>query len=242
MNSLKNKNIVVTGASSGFGKAIALACANEGANLALVARREDKLKEVTTLIEAKGQKAILCPTDVASETEITAAIQIIKTELGQVDVLVNNAGTNINARRISETTLEEWQQLINVNLTSAFLFTKALLPEMIKQNQGTIINIASRAASHPGLIAGVAYSSAKRGMEALSKITNEEANPHNVRACVINPGAANTPIMDLRPAPPSQEQRALMMQAEDIADTVVFVASLPQRVTIETIEMRPTQN
>ena len=225
MESLKGKNTVVTGASSGFGKAIALACAREGANVALLARREERLKEVAAQIEAKGQKAIICPCDVGSETEITAALQTIKTKLGQVDILVNNAGTNINARRISETTLEEWQHLINVNLTSAFLFTKALLPEMIKQNQGTIINIASRAASHPALIAGVAYSSAKRGMEALTQITNEEANPHNVRACVINPGAANTPIMDLRPAPPSEEQRERMMQAEDIANTVVLRVS-----------------
>lgn len=233
---------MVTGASSGFGKAIALAFADQGANLALIARREDKLNELAALIQAKGLKAIVCACNVASEQQINAALETIKTELGHIDILVNNAGTNINARRISETTVEEWQHLIKVNLTSAFLFTKALLPDMMKQNQGTIINIASRAASHPGLIAGVAYSSAKRGMEALSQITNEEANPHNVRACVINPGAANTPIMDLRPVPPSQEKRELMMQAEDIADTVVFVASLPQRVSIEVIEMRPTQS
>jgi len=241
MTNLQSKNVVVTGASSGFGKAIALAFADQGANLALIARREDKLNELAALIQAKGLKAIVCPTDVASEPEINAALQTIKTDLGHVDILVNNAGTNINARRISETTLEEWQHLMNVNVTSAFLFTKALLPDMIKQEQGSIINIASKAASSPALIAGVAYSSSKRAMEALSKITNEEANPYNVRACVINPGAANTPIMDLRPAPPSQEQRELMMQAQDIADTVVFVASLPQRVTLEAIEMRPTQ-
>ena len=144
MSNLQGKNVVVTGASSGFGKAIALAFADQGANLALIARREDKLNELAALIQAKGLKAVVCPTDVASEEEINKALQTIKTDLGHVDILVNNAGTNINARRISETTLEEWQHLMNVNVTSAFLFTKALLPNMIKQEQGSIINIASK--------------------------------------------------------------------------------------------------
>lgn len=241
MKHLKEKHVVVTGASSGFGRAIALACAAEGAQVALIARRAEKLKEVAAHIEARGQQALICPTDVAVEADIKATSTFIKETWGKVDILVNNAGTNLNSRRIAETTSEEWRTLIDVNLTSAFLFTKTLLPLMIEQKEGSIINIASRAASHPGLIAGVAYSSAKRAMEALTKITNEEANPHNIRACVINPGAANTPIMDLRPEPPSEAQRELMMQAEDIAEAVVFVASLPQRVTIETIEMRPTR-
>lgn len=241
MKRLTDKYIIVTGASSGFGKAIALACASEGAHIALLARRQEKLAEVAKQIEAKGQQALICPTDLASEAEITAAIQTIKKAWGRVDILVNNAGTNIRARRISETTSEEWRNLIEVNLTSAFLFTKAFLPLMIDQTEGSIINIASRAASNPGLLAGVAYSSSKRAMEALTRVTNEEANPYNVRACVINPGEGNTPIMDLRPEPPSPERRERMMQAEDIAETVVFVASLPQRVTLEAIEMRPTR-
>lgn len=241
MNNLTNKRVLVTGASSGFGRAIALACAAEGAHVALVARRQGRLEELANLIVAKGQKAVVCQADVGIESEIAAALQKAKAELGVIDILVNNAGTNMRSRRISDTTSDEWRNLINVNLTSAFLFTKAVLADMIEQASGTIINIASKAASSPSIKAGVAYSSAKRGIEALTKVTNEEANPYNVRACVINPGEANTPIMDLRPEPPSQERREQMIQAEDIAKTVVLVASLPKRVTIDLVEMRPTR-
>lgn len=238
---LANQTCLITGASSGFGRAIALACAAEGADIALVARSEDKLQDVATLIRKEGRQVVVCPADIGTETEVLAAIKKAKGALGKIDILVNNAGTNIAQRSIAETSSQQWRRLLDVNLSSAFLFTQALLPEMIAREHGTIINIASRAASQPSLLAGVAYSTSKRGMEALTKISNEEANPHNVRACVINPGEGNTPIMDLRPAPPSEERRQRMIQSEDIAQTVVLVASLPQRVNIELIEMKPTR-
>ena len=111
---------------------------------------------------------------------------------------------------------------------------------MKARGAGTIINIGSRAANYPSLLSGVAYSSAKLGMQALNRVTNEEGNPHGVRACIINPGVTATPLLDRRPSPPPQEARKLMMQAEDIAATVLYAASLPPRANAERIDLYPT--
>lgn len=237
---LQGKNVIVTGASSGFGEAIALHCAEEGANVALVARREEKLQALAERIRDMGVQAVVCPCDVGDETQIQNTINKVHSELGQIDVLVNNAGMNIAPRSIADTSLEQWRRILDVNLTSAYIFTKLVLPEMKERREGTIVNIASRAANYPSLLAGVGYSSSKLGMHALTRVTNEEGNPHLVRACAINPGVANTPILDLRPTPPGEEARQQMMQAEDIAAAVVFVASLPQRANVEQLDLYPT--
>ena len=120
-------------------------------------------------------------------------------------MLVNNAGFNHTERSIADTSAEQWRELMDVNLTSAFVFTKAVLPEMIERGDGLIINLASRAGMYPSLLAGVGYSASKIGMEALNTVTNEEGNPHGVRASLVNPGAGNTPIMDA-PTGPTQRR------------------------------------
>ena len=240
MNNLSGQNVIVTGASSGFGEEIALQFAQAGAHLALVARREDMLRALAQRIEPLGVRALVCPCDVGDEAQVRAAVAKINAELGPIDVLVNNAGTNVPNRSIADTTTTDMQVVINVNLTSAFLFTNLLMSQMQARGAGTIINIASRAANFPSLLAGVAYSSAKMGMQALNRITNEEGNPHGVRACVINPGVAATPLLDRRPSPPPQDLRKLMMQAEDIAATVLYAASLPLRANADRIDLYPT--
>lgn len=241
MQRLTGQTILITGASSGFGRAIALACAAEGANVALVARREKELQEVATLAQTEGSRVVVCVADVADEDQVLTAVTRAKEELGPIDVLVNNAGMNVPQRSIQDTSSGQWRQLLEVNLTSAFLFTKAILPTMKAREQGTIINLASRAATHPHLAGGVAYSTSKMGMDALTQVTNEEANPYNVRACLLCPGVGNTPILDRRPSPPPMEQRLKMLQPEDVAAVVVLIASLPARVNIEQISLKPTR-
>lgn len=240
MKRLDGKKIVVTGASSGFGEAIALACAQEGADVALVARRVDKLEALANRIRSMGAQAVVRACDVGVQEQIEATVAAARSALGRIDVLVNNAGMNISHRRIDATTEDEWRRIIDVNLTSAYLFTKLVMPEMVERRDGTIVNIGSKAANYPSLLAGVAYSASKLGMHALTRVTNEEGNPHMVRACTINPGVAATPILELRPKPPSAEDRAKMMQAEDVAAAVVFVAGLPQRANVESMDLYPT--
>ena len=241
MGHLKDKTIIVTGASSGFGEAIALACAAEGARVSLVARRVEALERVAADIRAKGGQALVCPADVSDDEQVYAAVKRTRDVFGSIDILVNNAGANIPQRTIEETEPEQWRALLEVNLTSAFVFTRAVLPEMKTRGDGLIINIASRAAMVPNIRAGVAYSASKIGMEALNDIINEEGNAFGARACIVNPGAGNTPIMDLRPVHISQEERQKMIQSEDIAATVVYLAKLPKRVNVNLISMLPTQ-
>ncbi len=240
MTGLQGKTVLVTGASSGFGAAIALACAAEGAKVALVARRREALEAVAA--QGTGGQMLVCPTDVADEAQIHAAIAQTREAFGQIDILVNNAGTNVPERSIAETSSAQWREMMEVNLTSAFVFTKAILPEMQARRDGLIINLSSRAALAPNIGAGVAYSASKIGMEALNRITNEEGNPYGVRACLFCPGSGNTPLIDRRPNPTPVERRGNMLQSEDIAATVVFLALLPPRVNVDLISMMPTQD
>ena len=243
MGALDGKTVIVTGASSGFGEAIALACAEAGANVSLVARRRELLESVARAARAlNGGQALVCPADVSDDGQINAALEQTRAALGPIDVLVNNAGFNHTERSIADTSAEQWRELLEVNLTSAFVFTKAVLPEMKERGDGLIINLASRAGMYPSMLAGVGYSASKIGMEALNTVTNEEGNPHGVRACLFNPGAGNTPIMERRPVEPSQEAKTKMIQSEDIAATVVFLASLPPRVHIDFLSMMPTKS
>ena len=242
MGALHSKTIIVTGASSGFGEAIALACAEAGANVSLVARRRELLEAVAEAVRAKGGEALVCAADVSDDAQIFAALEQTRAAFGPIDVLVNNAGFNYTERSIADTSAEQWRELIDVNLTSAFVFTKAVLPEMKERGDGLIINLASRAGMYPSLLAGVGYSASKIGMEALNMVTNEEGNPHGVRACLFNPGAGNTPIMARRPVEPSAEAKKKMIQSEDIAATVVFLAGLPPRVHIDFLSIMPTKS
>ena len=241
MNRLRDVVTIVTGASSGFGWVIAKTLAAEGALVGLVARRRDRLEALQAEIEGAGGNALVCPADISSEQEILTVVEEVKEAWGTVTLLVNNAGTNVTTRSITDTDVQAWRMILEVNLTSAYILTKAVLPGMMKQECGTIINIASKAASNPSLVGGVAYSSSKRGMEALTVVTNQEGNPRNVRATVLNPGEGNTPILDRRSAPPNAESRSVMIQPQDLADLVVLVATLPQNVTVETVDLRPTQ-
>ena len=218
-----------------------MACAAEGADLALVARDTERLQAVADLARAQGSEVVICPANIADQTQVLAAVAHAKVALGQIDILVNDAGMNVTQRSIKDTSLEQWRQLLDVNLTSAFLFTKAILPDMIARQAGTIINVASRAALHPHLAGGVGYSTSKQGMDALTQVTNEEANPHGVRACLLCPGVGNTPLLDRRPVPPPLEQRAKMLQPEDLGAVVVLIASMPPHVNIELVSMLPTR-
>lgn len=240
MKALEGKKALVTGASSGFGQAIAVSFAAAGAAVALVGRDAARLQATADQIREKGGRAVICAADIGDEAQIQRAVEKARAELGQIDILVNNAGMNVTQRSIADTTPDQWRQLLDVNLTSAFIFTKLVLPEMIARKGGTIINVASRAALYPHLAGGVGYSTSKMGMDALTQVTNEEANPHNVRACLLCPGVGNTPLLDRRPQPPPQEQRLKMLQPEDVAAAALLVASMPPNVNVDLISMRPT--
>ena len=135
---------------------------------------------------------------------------------------------------------EQWDHVIGVNLNGVLYCVRAVLPPMRRQKQGTIITLASMAGRHSGIMSGVAYGASKAGAVSLSHSINTEEKINGIRATVILPGEVATPILDHRPNPPSAEARATMLQPEDVAETVVFIAGLPHRVTIDELWITPT--
>ena len=237
---LQDKTAIVTGASSGFGAATARALAARGARVAIMARTASALEQLAGEIESAGGCVRAIPVDVADTDALGAAYEEASDHLGAIEILVNNAGTNVVPRRYADTSLDQWRTVLAVNLDAAFLLTKLVMPGMRELGCGSIVNVASRAANYPSLLAGVSYSSSKLGMAALNRIANEEGNPFGIRAILVNPGVGATPILDRRPEPPPQAMRNRMLQAEDVADTIVFAVSLPYRVCLENMDVYPT--
>jgi NAD(P)-dependent dehydrogenase (short-subunit alcohol dehydrogenase family) len=237
---LAGKVAFVTGAGSGIGRAAAVALAQAGADVALVARTEAALAEVAAEITALGRRALTLPLSVNDNAAVEAAVARTVETLGRIDILVNNAGTNTPKRRLLDTSPEDWRLVVDVNLTGAYLCSRAILPIMREQGEGTVVNIASVAAKSASLLGGAHYSASKAAVLSLTQSINLEQRPHNIRATAISPGETATPILDRRAVPPTAEERARMLQPEDVAAAVVFAASLPQRACVEDILIRPT--
>ena len=231
---------LITGASSGIGRAASLALAGEGADVVLVARRVELLEQVVAEVRARGVVALACPADITDQAGVEAVLQAARSRFGRLDVVVNNAGANVIRRSLAEVSVEDWQTMVEVNLTGTFLVTRAALPIMRAQGQGTIINVASWAGKRARLVNGPGYCAAKAGVISFTESINLEERPHGIRACAICPGAVNTDFLSRRVNPPTAAERALMLTPEDIASAIVFVATLPQRVTVEEMIIQPT--
>jgi NAD(P)-dependent dehydrogenase (short-subunit alcohol dehydrogenase family) len=240
MGKLTGQVAIVTGASTGMGRAIAVALASQGAALGLVARHAGRLEESAELARAKGVDVLTFAGDVGDSTTSATVVRKVYEHFGRLDILVNNAGTNVFHRNWPDTTVPDWNLVINTNLSGAFYFARQVLPVMRKAGSGTIINISSGAGLHAGAPGGVAYSASKHGMQALTGSLNAEERRYGIRASVICPGETDTPNLDLRPRPPSAEALARMLTSEDIAEAVVYVATQPARVAVELLVITPT--
>jgi NADP-dependent 3-hydroxy acid dehydrogenase YdfG len=226
----------VTGAGSGIGRAVAVALAKAGWRLALSGRREAPLRETASLT---GQDALILPADLTD----AAAVEDVVAKLPEAPaLLVNNAGANTLRRHWHQLSATEAQALVNANLTAPFLTSLAVLPGMKARGGGLIVQIASIAGKGPFTISGPAYIAAKTGFVALSTSLNAENGIHNIRSTCICPGEVATPILDLRPQPPSAEERRQMLQPEDVAAAVLFAAGMPEHVCLNEILITPTWN
>ena len=240
MGSLNGKVVIVTGASSGMGRAIAMGMAAEGARLGLVARTEGTLDETAGQARALGAEVLTFVGDVADPVLAKQAIDETVKHFGGIHVLVNNAGINTHHRNLADTAIPDWRCVIDTNLTGAFLFTRYALPYMRATRSGHIINISSGAGLTPSAPGGVAYSASKHGIHSLTGSINLEERRHGIRACVIAPGEVDTPNLDIRPRPPAKADLAKMLRPEDIANAVIYVASQPDRVSIDLLVITPT--
>jgi NADP-dependent 3-hydroxy acid dehydrogenase YdfG len=161
---------------------------------------------------------------------------------GRMDVLVNSAGINVKSRNWHNVSLDDWDRIIRIDLDGAFYCAKSVLPNMIEQGDGLIINISSWAGRFVSVVTGPGYTAAKHAMNAMNESLNMEAGIHGVRACSICPGEVATPILDNRPVPVTAEDRAKMVQSEDCGAIIRFVAELPAHVCINELTVSPTWN
>lgn len=236
---MESKTAVVTGGGSGVGRAIALLLAREGWRVAVVGRRQSALEETANLAGAHRESMLVCPCDITQSSEVDAMARRILTVYGNVDVLINAAGTNAPKRSLAELSYDTYRQIVETNLTGAYLCAQAFLPGMRERQAGVVINIVSDAGKQASPKAGPAYVVSKFGMAGLTQSINTEERSRGIRATSIFPGDIDTPILDLRPSPPTADARKLMLQAEDVAECAWLAIRLPSRAVVEEILIRP---
>jgi NAD(P)-dependent dehydrogenase (short-subunit alcohol dehydrogenase family) len=240
MGRLDGQVAVVTGAGTGIGRATTVALAGEGATVVAVGRRPEPLEDTIGALPACAGGAFALPADITDADAVAQVVADVVDRCGRVDVLVNNAGLNVPRRELAVLSVPDWQAVLQVNLTGTFLMTHAVLPVMRAQRSGTVVNVSSIAGLRARDFTGPAYNAAKAGVNSLTESVNLAERQHGIRACAVCPGEVATPILDARPQPPSAEARALMLQPEDVAASVLFAATLPARATVELLEIHPT--
>src|SRR5688572_22986215 len=226
MSKLADKVAVVTGGGSGVGKATAALFLKEGAKVVIAGRDAAKLADAANELNAPDALRPR-PTDVGKADQCEALINFATRTFGRVDILVNNAGTNLKARTLRELTPEAWDMMMSANLNGAFYCTKAVLPQMFERKDGVIVNVVSVAGKRANPLGGAAYVAAKFGMGGLGLVLANEEKDSGVRVSNVYPGEIDTPILVHRPTPVSEAQRSIILKPEDVAEAVLFVASLP---------------
>jgi NAD(P)-dependent dehydrogenase (short-subunit alcohol dehydrogenase family) len=230
---LKNKTAIVTGGGSGIGEAIALRFAQEGARVAITGRRKEALERVAKAIELGGGHALALPGSVTNEADVRLAVEATLRSFGRIDVLVNNAGNLFHAGPLHETTDQVWNDTIDLFLTSVFRFSRAVIPHLLKQGSGSIVNISTVAAlkAMPGFPAH-AYAAAKAGVNMLTKTIAIQYATQGIRCNAICPAGVDTP--GVASLTSDAKQRAgfdamhpvgRMGRPEEIAHAAVYFAS-----------------
>jgi len=232
----------VTGGGSGIGRAAAEALAGAGVTVVVSGRRQSALDEVVAGIEKAGGNAEAQSVTVDDAQAVEALAGHIAARHGRLDILVNSAGINVPDRRWTEMAVESWDRVVATDLNGAFYCARAVLPIMRERRDGLLIHISSWAGRYDTYLTGPAYNAAKHGLNAMSASLNMDEFKNGVRSCVICPGEVATPIIDKRPIPVPEEERARMLQAEDMGRIVLNVAQMDPRVCINEIVVSPTWN
>jgi NADP-dependent 3-hydroxy acid dehydrogenase YdfG len=241
---LAGRVALVTGASSGIGAATAIALGAAGANVVVVARRAERLRATAERIEAAGVEALQVCGDVAVEQTAQGAVTAAMTHFGRLDILVNAAGI-IQAANVEHADTAQWRRLFEVNVLASLYTCHAALAPMRAQGSGNIINIGSLACRQTSPVFN-SYSASKYALNSMTDGLRQEANPHGVRVCMIAPGPTRTEVAEgitdaaYRDAIRTFTHQAGALEPGDVAETVVFIASAPQRVNISELWIRAT--
>ena len=237
--SLKEKVVLVVGASSGIGRATAELFAGEGARVMASARRESRLTELRDELQKAGHSIGIYACDAANPKEMEQLAQHTREKFGKIDILVYASGTNTPDRAMARLTAEIWDTLINVNLNGAYYATRAVLPAMREARSGHLIYVSSISGLVPD-VSGAAYQASKRGVLGLAHAIRVEEKENGIRTCVICPGLVDTEILRHRPVKPSAETMQQALQPEDVAEAILAVAKLPARASVPEMQIMPT--
>ncbi|RAJ27089.1 3-ketoacyl-ACP reductase [Pedobacter cryoconitis] len=229
MESLKGKNALITGAGKGIGRALAIALAQEGVNVGLIARTEADLQNVAEELKSFNVHVAIATADVASIDSVNTAVAKVKTDLGAIDILINNAGIS-SFGSFMELEPARWEEIVKVNLFGAYYVTRAVLPEMIDRKTGDIVNISSTAGQRGAAVTS-AYSASKFALIGLSESLMQEVRKHNIRVTTLTPSTVATDMAkDLKLTDGNPDK---VMQPEDLAELVVSQLKLNRRVFVK---------
>jgi len=243
MQTINGKIAWVTGAGTGIGRAGARALAAAGVTVYLSGRRVPELEAVAASIREAGGKAEVAPLDILDANACYALVDRIVAAHGRLDMVVNSAGLNRPVRRWRDIDQENFHIVVDVDLKGAFNVCHAALKPMRAQRDGLIVNVSSMASQgRSGGVSGFPYAAAKHGLNVMNESINDEHAHMGVRACALCPGEVATEILDLRPNPPSPEERARMVQEEDVGETILFIARMPAHVCLNEIHISPLWN
>jgi short-subunit dehydrogenase len=236
MTSLDGKVALITGAGRGIGKSLALTLAQSGCRVILTARSVSQLEEVQREVERRGGAAVAIPGDLTRDEDIEKLVARSQQAFGAVDILINNAGWGKRAP-VVRASIADWDQTFRLNLRAPMILAQRLLPAMIQKGEGAVINIGS-VSGKSGEANGAAYSASKFGLIGFTQSLYEEVREHGIKVSVILPGFVDTPLI-----PPNRQlDRSKMIQADDIAQTVLYVLTSPATACPVEITIRPQQS
>jgi NADP-dependent 3-hydroxy acid dehydrogenase YdfG len=237
--SLANQSALVTGGGSGIGLGIALALAREGCRVVICGRNADKLRQAAASFR-ESPAILMRRCDVADRGEVLETISWFLSEVGPLNIVVNAAGINVVRRKMVELAPDDFDKILAVNTTGLFNVLYAVLPDMRTRRQGMIFNISSVAGKRALPIAGPAYAASKFAATALGTAVGLEERANGIRVTNVYPGEVETPLLDLRPVPLSEEKKAAMVHPEDIAACVIAIAKLPPNVVVPELVITPS--
>ena len=235
---IQNKIAVITGAGKGIGKATAELFIKEGAKVVLTSRNMADLEQIVRDNESNQDNITIIAGDISKEDTIGKVIDETIGKYGKIDILVNNAGFSVFDNMVDSKT-EDFDAIFNTNIRALYLVTKGFLPSMMKEQSGTIINIASIAGKQ-GFATGSIYCASKHAVMGLSRALMLEVRQSNIRVCVICPGSVATDFFRAESQTTLSSSKESVLSAEDIAETILLAASLPGNAMIGEIEIRPT--
>lgn len=239
MSDLKNKFVLITGGGTGIGAGIARGLALAGCRVMVGGRREEPLRQLSDSVDS-AHRILFHTLDVAEDESIETFFAAARAQGGDADILVNSAGINIVNRTMAAMEPKDWDQVMRVNATGAYRCMLEVVPAMRARRDGLVINISSISGKRAIQLGGVVYCASKFAMTALGTAVSNEVRLEGVRITNVYPGEVNTPILDKRPTPVSQEHKEAILQPEDIALMVTAICHLPSRAHVPEIVIKPT--